>query len=65
MPPRSGPRTGPALYQGEMMNVLLIIAIILLILALLGFGGIWSALRAAAWILLVIGIVLFVLWLIF
>jgi len=47
------------------MNVLLIIAIILLILALLGFGGIWSALRAAAWILLVIGIVLFVLWLIF
>lgn len=47
------------------MTVLLIIAIVLVALALLGFGGIWSALRAAAWILLVVGIVLFVLWIIF
>jgi uncharacterized membrane protein YtjA (UPF0391 family) len=45
--------------------VLLIIAIILEVLALLGFGGVWSALRTAAWLLLVIGIVLFVLWIIF
>lgn len=43
------------------MDALLIIAIVLLLLALLGFGGIWSALRAAAWLLLVIGVVLLVL----
>lgn len=43
------------------MDWLLIIAIVLLLFALLGFGGIWSALRAAAWMLLVIGIVVLVL----
>lgn len=47
------------------MSILLIIAIILAILALLGFGGVWSALRTAAWLFLVIAIVLFLLWLIF
>ena len=40
------------------MNVLLIIAILLILLSLLGFGGVWSALRSAAWLILVIGIVL-------
>lgn len=40
------------------MDALLVIAVVLLLLALLGFGGIWSALRTAAWLLLVIGIVL-------
>lgn len=43
------------------MNVLLIIAILLILLSLLGFGGVWSALRSAAWLILVIGIVLLVL----
>jgi hypothetical protein len=43
------------------MDVLLIIAILLLLLALLGFGGIWAALRSAAWLILVIGIVVLVL----
>jgi len=43
------------------MDVLLILAILLLLLALLGFGGILSALRSAAWLILVIGIVVLVL----
>jgi len=47
------------------MTVLLIIAIILAVFALLGFSGVWSALRTAAWLLLVIAIVLFILWIIF
>lgn len=47
------------------MSALLLIAILLVILALLGFSGVWSALRAAAWLLLVLAIVLFVLWLLF
>ncbi|HEX7052042.1 MAG TPA: DUF1328 domain-containing protein [Longimicrobiales bacterium] len=47
------------------MDALLVIAILLIILALLGFGGIWSALRSAAWIILVIAIVVLVLSFIF
>ncbi|MFW6078904.1 MAG: DUF1328 domain-containing protein [Gemmatimonadota bacterium] len=47
------------------MDALLIIAVVVLLLALLGFGGIWSALKTAAWLLLVIGVVLLVLALIF
>jgi len=47
------------------MDVLLIIAILLILLALLGFGGIWSALRSAAWLILVIGLVILVLSFIF
>lgn len=47
------------------MSALLLIAILLAVLALLGFSGVWSALRAAAWLLLVAAIVLFVLWLLF
>jgi len=47
------------------MNALLIIAIVLILLALLGFGGIVSALRSAAWLILVIAIVLLVLSFIF
>ncbi len=43
------------------MDGLLVIAIVLLLLALLGFGGIWSTLQAAAWLLLVIGVVVLVL----
>lgn len=43
------------------MNVLLVIAILLILLSLLGFGGVWSALRSAAWLILVIGIVILVL----
>lgn len=47
------------------MSVLLIIGIVLIILALLGFGGVVSALRTAAWLILVIAIVLIVLSFIF
>ncbi|HEX5520998.1 MAG TPA: hypothetical protein VFX29_04845 [Longimicrobiaceae bacterium] len=47
------------------MNVLLIIGIVLILLALLGFGGVVSALRSAAWLILVIAIVLLVLSFIF
>lgn len=43
------------------MDALLVIAIILILLALLGFAGIWSALRTAAWLILVIGLVILVL----
>ncbi|HEY8475942.1 MAG: DUF1328 domain-containing protein [Gemmatimonadota bacterium] len=47
------------------MDVLLILAILLILLALLGFGGVWSALRSAAWLILVIGLVILVLSFIF
>jgi uncharacterized membrane protein YtjA (UPF0391 family) len=50
---------------GSRMNILLIVAIVLILLALLGFGGVFSALRSAAWLILVIGIVVLVLSLIF
>lgn len=40
------------------METLLIIGVILVLLALLGFGGIVSALRSAAWLILVIALVL-------
>jgi hypothetical protein len=43
------------------MDVLLIVAVVLILLSLLGFGGIWAALRSAAWLILVIGIVILVL----
>ncbi len=43
------------------MDVLLVIGIILILLALLGFTGVWSALRSAAWLILVIGLVILVL----
>ncbi len=43
------------------MSVLVIIAIVLILLSLLGFTGIWAALRTAAWLILVIGIVLLIL----
>ena len=43
------------------MEPLLIIGIILVVVALLGFGGIVSALRSAAWLVLVIAIVVIVL----
>lgn len=43
------------------MELLLIIGVILVVLALLGFGGVVSALRSAAWLILVIAIVLIVL----
>lgn len=43
------------------MSTLLIIGIVLVLVALLGFGGIVSALRSAAWLVLVIAIVVIVL----
>jgi uncharacterized membrane protein YtjA (UPF0391 family) len=43
------------------MSPLLIIGIVLIVVALLGFGGIVSALRSAAWLVLVIAIVVIVL----
>lgn len=43
------------------MDVLLIIAVALIVLALLGFTGIWAAIRTAAWLILVVGIVILVL----
>ena len=42
------------------MDPLLLIAIVLILVALLGFGGIISALRSAAWLILVIAIVVLV-----
>lgn len=47
------------------VDILLIIAVIVILLALLGFTGIVAALRTAAWLILVIGIVILVLALIF
>jgi uncharacterized membrane protein YtjA (UPF0391 family) len=42
------------------METLLIVGIVLIVIALLGFGGIISALRSAAWLILVIAIVVIV-----
>lgn len=47
------------------MDILLILAIVVILLAVLGFTGVVSALRAAAWLILVIGIVILVLAFIF
>ena len=47
------------------MSPLLIIGIVLVVVALLGFGGIVAALRSAAWLVLVIAIVVIVLSFIF
>jgi uncharacterized membrane protein YtjA (UPF0391 family) len=38
------------------MDILLVIAIVVIALALLGFTGLVAALRAAAWIILVLGL---------
>lgn len=43
------------------MSPLLIVGIVLIVIALLGFGGIISALRSAAWLILVLAIVIVVL----
>jgi hypothetical protein len=43
------------------MSPLLIIGIVLVVVALLGFGGVVSALRSAAWLILVVAIVVIVL----
>ena len=40
------------------MDILLVIAIVVILLAVLGFTGIWAALRTAAWLILVIGLVI-------
>ena len=47
------------------MSLLLIVGVVLIILALLGFGGVISALRSAAWLILVIAIVVIVISFIF
>ena len=47
--------------RSRAMSPLLLIGIILIVLALLGFGGVVSALRSAAWLILVIAIVVIVL----
>jgi lysylphosphatidylglycerol synthetase-like protein (DUF2156 family) len=45
---------------GGVMELLLIVGVVLIILALLGFGGVISALRSAAWLTLVVAIVVIV-----
>lgn len=47
------------------MDVLLILAVVVILLAVLGFTGVVAALRAAAWLILVVGIVILVLAFIF
>ncbi len=47
------------------MELLLIVGIVLIVLALLGFGGVISALRSAAWLILVVAIVVIVISFIF
>ena len=39
------------------MDVILLIGIVLLVLALLGFGGVISALQSIAWVLLIIAVI--------
>jgi uncharacterized membrane protein YtjA (UPF0391 family) len=39
------------------MDMILILGIILLLLALLGFGGVIAALKSVAWILLIIAVI--------
>lgn len=39
------------------MDILLLIGILLLVLALLGFGGVVEALASIAWILLIIAVI--------
>lgn len=47
------------------MDILIIIAIIVILVALLGFSGVVAALRSAAWLILVIGLVILALAFIF
>lgn len=47
------------------MDILVIIAIIIILVALLGFSGLVAALRSAAWLILVVGIAILVLSFIF
>ncbi len=47
------------------MEPLLIVAIVLILLALLGFSGVWAVLRTAAWWILVLAIIILVLSFIF
>lgn len=47
------------------MDILIIIAVIVILLAVLGFTGVIAALKAAAWLILVIGIIILVLAFIF
>jgi hypothetical protein len=42
------------------MDFLLIVAVVVILLALLGFGGIVAALRSVAWLILVIGLAILV-----
>lgn len=43
------------------MDILLVIAIVVILLAILGFTGLVAALRAAAWLILVVGLAILVL----
>lgn len=43
------------------MDILLIIAILVILLAVLGFSGVVAVLRSAAWLILVLGLVILVL----
>lgn len=47
------------------MDILIIIAIVVILVALLGFSGLVAALRSAAWLILVIGLVILALAFIF
>jgi uncharacterized membrane protein YtjA (UPF0391 family) len=40
------------------MDLILLIGIILLVLALLGVGGVFAALKSVAWILLVVAVII-------
>lgn len=42
------------------MDILLVIAVVVILVALLGFTGLVAALRAAAWLILVIGLAILV-----
>lgn len=43
------------------MDILLVIAVLVILVALLGFSGLVAALRSAAWLILVMGLVILVL----
>jgi hypothetical protein len=61
LPARIDVAERPNTELGGFMEVLLIVAVVLILLSLLGFGGVVSTLRSTAWLILVIASVLIVL----
>jgi hypothetical protein len=45
---------------GELMNILLVIAVVVILVAILGFTGLVAVLRAGAWLILLIGVAILV-----